>query len=98
MLGSTHLIKNPSVKFLRLEQLYQTLFKKTLENPHDALVDAKATALCFFELLQRKEIDENAIEQQQKEELKKELSRQKFGCYIPMLVIFCLTILIFYCL
>lgn len=94
MLGSVHLIKNPSIKFLRLEQLYQTLFQKTLENPHNAMVDAKATAMCFFELLKRKEINEEIIKQQQKEESKKEALPPRSGCYIPFLVIFFLTILI----
>jgi len=70
------------------------LFQKTLENPHNAMVDAKATAMCFFELLKRKEINEEIIKQQQKEESKKEALPPRSGCYIPFLVIFFLTILI----
>lgn len=96
MLGSTHLIKNPSLKFLRLEQLFSTLFNKTLENPHNAIVDARATAACFFELIKRAEINEEIIEQQQKEEPKKETLPEKFGCFIPVFLIVSITILIFY--
>jgi DNA polymerase-3 subunit epsilon len=96
MLESTHLIKNPSIKFLRLEQLYNILFQKTLQNPHNAIVDAKATAKCFFELLYRQEINEEVIERQQKEDLKKETLRRKYGCAIPLLAVISLVILIFY--
>jgi DNA polymerase-3 subunit epsilon len=98
MIGSTHLIKNPSLKFLRLEQLYSILFNKTLENSHDAIVDAKATAKCFFKLLERAEINEEIIEKQQKEEPKKEPLPDKFGCFIPVLLFILITISIFYCL
>jgi len=97
MLGSTHLIKNPSVKFLRLEQLYKTLFNKTLENIHNAIVDAKATALCFFELMRRGEINEEIISRQQKDISKKNKTPEQVGCFTPMLVIILLTVLI-YCL
>ncbi len=50
----------------RLEELYQTLFRKKLVNSHDALADAKATAQCFFELVKRQDVDENVITTQQK--------------------------------
>ena len=56
MLASQHLQHNPYHKFLRLGELYQLLFKKTLANQHNALVDAAATAECFFELLQTNQI------------------------------------------
>ncbi|MCW3105605.1 MAG: 3-5 exonuclease [Segetibacter sp.] len=97
MLATTHLVKNPSVKFLRLEQLYKTLFNKTLENHHNAIVDAKATASCFFEMMKRREINEEIIEQQQKEVLKKDTLPDKYGC-LPILVFIFLTVLIAYCL
>lgn len=97
MLSSRHLIKNPSLKFLRLGQLYETLFNKTLENQHDAIVDARATASCFFELIKRGDINDDIISLQQKENLKKDTLPEKYGC-LPVLVIIFLTVLLSYCL
>ena len=56
MLATTHLVSNPQVRFLKLGELYQLLFERTLLEQHNALVDAKATAKVFFELQKRKEI------------------------------------------
>lgn len=56
MSASMHLQQNPNSKYLRLGQLFELLFKKLLLNQHNALVDATATADCFFELLKRNEI------------------------------------------
>jgi DNA polymerase-3 subunit epsilon len=95
MLGSKHLIKNPTVKFLRLEQLYKILFDKTLDNHHNAIVDATATASCFFELMKRGEITGEIILQHQKEFSKKDLVPEKEGCLFTMLVIISLTVLIY---
>ncbi len=50
----------------------------------------------FFELLNGKEINEEIIERQQKEDLKKEALPQKYGCVIPLLAVISLVILIFY--
>lgn len=94
MLGSVLLIKNPSVKFLRLEQLYETLFEKKLENPHNAIIDAKATATCFFELLNRNEISEETIDLQQKINSKKNFLSARQGCATPLLAFSSLITLI----
>lgn len=51
-------------RYLRLNELYQRLFKVQLENQHDALVDATATGQCFFELWKNGDIDEQIIAQQ----------------------------------
>jgi len=56
MRASMHLQQNPNFKFLRLGQLFELLFKKPLLNQHNAVVDATATADCFFELVKRNEI------------------------------------------
>jgi len=56
MSASMHLQQNPNSKFLRLNQLFELLFKKPLLNQHNAIVDATATADCFFELVKRDEI------------------------------------------
>lgn len=37
-------------KWPKLEELYKILFGKELKNAHDALVDVRACAKCFFEL------------------------------------------------
>src|SRR5438128_7128721 len=71
MLATTAFVKNPALKFFRLGELYETLFNKPLENQHDALVDAKATAECFFELFKRGEIDDKTILLQQKQVVKR---------------------------
>lgn len=98
MIATTHMVKNPVLKFLRLGELYQSLFNITLYNQHNALVDAKATADCFFELVTRGEINDNTIADQQKEKGAAKIDekeRQK-GCTIPVLFIFFLIFLIFY--
>lgn len=40
-------------KFPKLEELYRFLFKEDFDGAHDALADVKATARCFFELIDR---------------------------------------------
>ena len=56
MVSSNHLQRNPRCKYLRLGDLYELLFKKPLLHQHNALIDATATADCFFELIKRDEI------------------------------------------
>ncbi len=53
-------------RMLRLNELYQSLFNKEFDNPHNAKMDAIATKDCFFELLKRGEIDAKVIKRQQK--------------------------------
>lgn len=96
MVSTTNLVKNPRLKFFKLGQLYETLFSTILMHQHDALVDAKATAACFFELLKRGEIDDEKIATQQKEAKKTATGKQPAGCTIPVLVIIFLTLLINY--
>lgn len=73
MLATTHFVRNPKCRYLRLAELYNMLFNRKLENEHNALVDAKATAECFFALLKRGDIKEEELECQKKEEEKLEL-------------------------
>ncbi|MBC7889023.1 MAG: 3'-5' exonuclease [Ferruginibacter sp.] len=56
MIASRHLQQNPQSKFLRLGELYALLFKQPLLNQHNAMIDAAATAACFFELVKINEI------------------------------------------
>lgn len=46
---------------LRLNELYQKLFGRSMENPHNALSDAEATRDCFFELQRRGDLKAEAI-------------------------------------
>jgi len=95
MVASKHLVQNPAVTFLRLGQLYEMLFHKEMDEQHNAIEDAKATAACFFELRNRGEITENTIALQQKEELRKS-EKKTDGCAFPFLFIVSVLILIFY--
>ncbi len=53
-------------RLLRLNELYRSLFRKDLENQHNALIDANATKDCFFELLKRGLINDKTIYKQKK--------------------------------
>jgi DNA polymerase-3 subunit epsilon len=47
--------------YLRLGELYERLFHTPLERQHDALIDACATARCFFELHRQGDITDAVI-------------------------------------
>ncbi len=96
MLATTHLVKNPVLKFFKLSELYKTLFNITLKNQHNALVDARATAECFFELVKRGEITDEAIALQQKMAYTPLAEKKGAGCAVPMLFIISSIFLIFY--
>jgi DNA polymerase-3 subunit epsilon len=65
MLGTSHFIRLWRHRHMRLSELYLRLFQAPLQNEHDALADASATAQCFFELWRKGDIDEEAVRQQQ---------------------------------
>mgnify|MGYP003576635382 CR=1 FL=1 len=65
MLASSLYVRDPKINHLRLSELYAILFKKKLEDSHNALADAKATAECFFELWRRGDVNDAKIEAQQ---------------------------------
>lgn len=96
MLATIHLVKSPVLKFFRLGELYEDLFNVALENQHDALVDAKATAECFFELVKRGEITDEIIALQQKEAHKTVSENKGAGCTVPMFFIISSIFLIIY--
>jgi DNA polymerase-3 subunit epsilon len=56
MLATKHLVKNPRTTYLKLGCLYEKLFHRPLNNQHNALNDAIATADCFFELVRQNQI------------------------------------------
>jgi DNA polymerase-3 subunit epsilon len=53
-------------RYLRLPELYQRLFNEPMAREHEALTDADATALSFFELWRRGDITEQTIVAQQR--------------------------------
>ncbi len=96
MLVTTQLIWTPMPKSLLLGDLYAFLFYKPLLNQHNALNDAEAAAMCYFELLKRGEINDKLVEKQQKEAGIKNLKKAPFkilGLILPLLVLL-LTVLI----
>ena len=58
-------VRHPAQGFLRLGDLYQRLFWEPLAREHDALVDARATARCFFELRRQGTITDETIAAQE---------------------------------
>jgi len=52
--------------YMRLDEFYQSLFSKPMENQHNALYDAGATKDCFFELVRRGEITDQTIQKQKR--------------------------------
>lgn len=77
----------PHQNYLRLGELYKRLFGQPLQNQHNALHDASATAKCFFELLRRGDINEGTIAGQQKPPGQKK-EKSKYGCTMPGLLLF----------
>ncbi|AYL94604.1 3'-5' exonuclease [Mucilaginibacter celer] len=65
MLATTKWVQNPQAKYLRLNQLYEVLFGKTLDRQHNAIEDAEATAECFFEMVKRGDINNDSVEHQE---------------------------------
>jgi DNA polymerase-3 subunit epsilon len=65
MIASSDLLHLPRKKYLRLGELYSHLFHQSLENQHNAVTDARATAESFFEMRQRRIVTEKSIAQQQ---------------------------------
>ena len=98
MIATTGMIKNPAGKYLRLGELYKALFNSELYNQHNALVDATATADCFFELVKQGEVDDETLAFQQKggDVVRPDEKANSKGCLIPVLFIIFLTFLIFY--
>ncbi|PSR54747.1 3'-5' exonuclease [Adhaeribacter arboris] len=102
MEATTHYVRNPRIKYLRLGDLYHILFNNSLEQQHNALVDARATADCFFELVKRYEIDLEKILQQEinqpripaSQEIKISPKKAKYG--IVGFILFLLVLLLYY--
>ena len=93
MMATTQYVRNPQVNYLRLGELYSTLFYRKLENQHNSLADARATADCFFELIRRGDITEEKIHGQKEAMARVQLESRRLGYGIPVLLIFLLTVL-----
>lgn len=57
-------VQTPGRRFLRLPELYERLFGRPMRREHDALLDAQATAKCFFELRRRGDLPDAALREQ----------------------------------
>ena len=64
MRATGHLVRSNTQGFLRLGELHQRLFHESLQNAHDALVDARATARCYFEMRRQGIITDETVAQQ----------------------------------
>nr|WP_283770025.1 exonuclease domain-containing protein [Mucilaginibacter sp. Bleaf8] len=92
MTATTQLAWTPMQRSLRLGDLYAYLFYKPQEKQHDAAADAQATADCFFELLNRREITERSIHQQQQTTVKS--IKTAIGTMLSLAVSFIVLVLI----
>jgi DNA polymerase-3 subunit epsilon len=61
MRATGQLVRYPSQGFLRLGDLYQRLFHEPMQQEHDALADARATARCYFELRRQGAITDETV-------------------------------------
>ena len=93
MLGTSKYNDYPNKYYPALDELYFSLFKKRLENYHNAIVDARATAACFFELLKKGEITDEHILAQQLEY--KSAKEKKWTC-LPIFVFIPFMIVVYY--
>ncbi len=85
MQATAPFIKIKPSKFLNLEDLYQRLFQEPLIAHHNALIDARATARCFFEMLETGDISEKIIQRQQLNS-----KSRKFWRIFPWMLLFSL--------
>jgi DNA polymerase III subunit epsilon len=94
MLATAPYVSNPRARYLRLNRLYYILFHRELENQHEALADARATAACFFEMLRLGDIRQDQILKQQPLLKKSKTSNPVAGCFSAIFAGIVLTILI----
>ncbi|WP_345950982.1 3'-5' exonuclease [Mucilaginibacter sp. PAMB04274] len=96
MLATTQFNWNPMPKSLLLGDLYAYLFYHPLQNQHNALSDATATADCFFELMKRGEIGEKLIQKQQEQAGIKNLKKgsgKVLQVFVPLVVLILMVLL-----
>ena len=89
MRASSFYVRNPVMEHLRLGELYTMLFEEKLDEQHNALADAEATAKCFFELQKRGDVtDEKIAAQQQTQKTGTEATVKGFIVFILIALVF----------
>jgi len=78
---------NYGYKWPKLSELYYKLFNRELEEAHNASVDIKATAKCFWELKRQGLIDSNKIDYYPPEKIVKENTNQSLHKEIDKTVV-----------
>jgi DNA polymerase-3 subunit epsilon len=97
MLASGNLTNNHTGRQLHLGELYTFLFYNELNNQHNALIDAEATAACFFEMQSRGELTSGGIIQQNKAAIKwRDPTHNKRSYFLPLILIALVSSLIIY--
>lgn len=96
MRASSNFVLHSHQRFLRLSEMYERLFNVALEHHHNAIVDAKATAKCFFELVKRGDINEGMIARQQADSVVAPAADKKTGCGLIPLFMFVISLLLSY--
>ncbi|WP_162056251.1 3'-5' exonuclease [Pontibacter pamirensis] len=96
MRASSNFLLRPHQRFLRLGEMYERLFNVPLKHQHNAMVDARATAKCFFELVKRGDIDEGMIARQQADSVEAPAADKKTGCGGSVLFMFVISLLLSY--
>ncbi len=76
----------------KLGELYQMLFRRKMQDEHNAAGDARAVSECFFELVRRGEVDEELIRRQSREHRSERRKRRRTGCGLPVLTLFLVII------
>jgi DNA polymerase III subunit epsilon len=93
MLATKGYLSESKRPFLKLCDVYYMLFNETLNDQHNALVDARATAECFFELLKRGHINDDKIKEQNIFERIENVDKN-VGCSAFVLIIVIVTVMI----
>jgi len=85
----------PNAKYPQLGFLYENIFKRPMENQHNALADCRATAECFFELWRRGDIDEQVIQSQKPTIVKVREKVKKPAAALIVLVVIAIVFILF---
>jgi len=98
MITSRDIAQNYRKRQLKLDELYNLLFYKDPEKPHNALYDARSAADVFFELTDRGEITSKLIEQQNKQSYRWRNPVAKQQIWLLPVIILAIVSVIIYCI
>lgn len=97
MIATKNLVQNPNKKYMRLGDLYGMLFNETLAQEHNALIDAQATAACFFQLVKNGVVTDAIIAGQKDTKENNTTTYTRQGKAVPFILIVVLfTVIIYY--